>query len=292
MTGTICILSSGAMTLLFLMRVVTAVALLALLWCGLLWGRGGDPRWAKLRKFRYAHRGWHDDPAIPENSLAAFRCAAENGFGAELDVHLTKDGRLVVIHDSALRRTCGVDGEVEQFTAAELSALRLEGTEERLPFLEEVLPIFEGQAPLVVEVKPANGNAAVLSEKTMECLDQFRADYCVESFDPRVVQWLRKNRPDVLRGQLAQNFMTSKKEMSLFRRFALSNLLCNVLTRPDFVAYRFSDRGNPSFRLCCRLWDVQKAYWTVRSQEDLELAEEDGALVIFENFDPREADKC
>lgn len=280
--------SGGVLALVILSRLVAAVALAALLWCGLLWGRGGDARWETLRQFRYAHRGYHAKPGVPENSLPAFRRAADNGFGAELDVHLTKDGRLAVIHDSALRRTCGAEGEVEALTAEELSAFRLEGTEERIPFLEEVLPIFEGKAPLVVEIKPAGGNSEALTAKTVECLDQFHTHYCLESFDPRVLRWLRRNRPELLRGQLAQNFMGDARTMPAVQRFALTNLLYNFLTRPDFVAYRFADRGNPSFRLCCGLWGVQKAFWTIRFPADLAQAEAEGGLAIFETFDPRE----
>ena len=53
--------------------------------------RKGHPKWELLKKYRYAHRGFHDKPVIPENSLPAFRRAIEHGFGAELDVHLMKD---------------------------------------------------------------------------------------------------------------------------------------------------------------------------------------------------------
>lgn len=79
--------------------------------------------------------------------------AAEAGYGAELDVHLTRDGRLVVIHDGDLERMCGVPGRVAEKTAEELAALRLAGSEEHIPLLEEVLPLFAGRAPLVVELK-------------------------------------------------------------------------------------------------------------------------------------------
>ena len=61
--------------------------------------------------------------------MAAFRRAAEHHFGVELDVHLTCDGRLAVIHDASLLRTAGVDVLVEDLTAEELQAYRLEGTE-------------------------------------------------------------------------------------------------------------------------------------------------------------------
>lgn len=53
---------------------------------------------------RYAHRGLHALPHAPENSLPAFRRAAEAGYGAELDVRLTADGRLAVVHDGELSR--------------------------------------------------------------------------------------------------------------------------------------------------------------------------------------------
>ena len=72
--------------------------------------RKGHPKWELLKKYRYAHRGFHDKPVIPENSLPAFRRAIEHGFGAELDVHLLKDGTLAVFHDSDLRRCANVDG--------------------------------------------------------------------------------------------------------------------------------------------------------------------------------------
>ena len=107
--------------------VAAAVAVLLLLEF-LLQGRRGHPQWKLLRKFRYAHRGYHQKPEIPENSLAAFRRAVEHGFGAELDVHLTRDKCLAVIHDSSLKRTCGVEADVEDLTAEQLKGYRLEGT--------------------------------------------------------------------------------------------------------------------------------------------------------------------
>ena len=64
--------------------------------------RKGHQKWEILKKYRYAHRGYHDKPVIPENSLPAFRRAIERGFGAELDVHLLKDGTLAVFQAGAV----------------------------------------------------------------------------------------------------------------------------------------------------------------------------------------------
>lgn len=70
-------------------------------------------------------------------------------------------------------------------------------------------------------------------------------------------------------------------------RWVLSNLLLNARTRPDFIAYRFEDRKSLSLRLCRGLYGAQEFSWTIRSKETMDAAERDGALVIFECFDPR-----
>ena len=265
---------------------VGILVLLVILSTVLLHPRRNHPKWPLLRQYRYAHRGFHSKPRIPENSLPAFRRAVEHGFGAELDVHLTRDGRLAVIHDSSLRRTCGVPGNVEDFTAEELTQFRLEGTGEKIPLLEEVLPIFEGKTPLVVEIKPAGGNWDILTEKTVACLDRFPVNYCMESFDPRSLLWLRAHRPEIVRGQLSQNFMRHPAGLGLKSRWMLTNLVYNVRTRPDFIAYKFEDRNCLAPRLCCHLMGGQEINWTIRSKRDLQQAEREGHLVIFEGFDP------
>lgn len=269
-------------------KLLEILILLFLLLLFLLGTRHGHKKWKVLRKYRYAHRGLHRKPAVPENSLAAFRRAVEHGCGAELDVHLTADKRLAVIHDSSLLRTCGVPGKVEDFTAGELSRFRLEGTDEKIPFLEEVLPIFEGKTPLIVEIKPANGNWDELTKKTCELLDRFSVEYCIESFDPRVLLWLKKNRPAVVRGQLAQNFLREPSGLSFSHQLLLTNLLYNCRTRPDFIAYKYEDRRQPFLWFCRCFFHTQEVDWTIRSEKDMEAAEKLGNLVIFERFDPAE----
>ena len=160
---------------------------LGLLWLLMIFCKRKKSTFSALGKYYYAHRGLHDAKnGVPENSLLAFRRAVEHGYGAELDVHLTKDGKLVVMHDESLRRTAGVDRRLCDMTAEELAACRLEGTDEPVPYLEEVLPIHEGKTPLVVEIKPYKGNHAELTKRTCELLDRFpQLIYCIESFDPR-----------------------------------------------------------------------------------------------------------
>ena len=274
-------------TILFI--VLLAVVLFEL-WAICLRCRREHPYWKTLGQYRYAHRGWHAKPAIPENSMAAFRLAVENGFGAELDVHLMKDGHLAVIHDSSLRRTAGADVMVEDLTLEELRQYRLEGTDEPIPLLEDVLALFEGRTPLVVELKSYKGNHDALAAATMAMLDKFRVAYCVESFDPRCLMWLKKHRPDVVRGQLSQQFFRHRDNdpgVGKAVQFLLSNLFFNIVTQPDFIAYRFSDRKCAAVAICRGVYHVQEVNWTITDRSQMEAAEKRGNLVIFERFDPR-----
>ena len=153
--------------------------------------RTGFPELKHLKKFGYAHRGLHGN-GIPENSLTAFREARDRGFGIELDVHLMKDGNLAVIHDSSLKRTCGVDVNIEDLTAEDLENYRLEGTEEKIPLFTQVMEMFTGhKEPLIIELKVANNNYAELARTVCDLLENKDIRFCVESFDPRCVKWLK-----------------------------------------------------------------------------------------------------
>ena len=248
--------------------------------------RKGHPKWELLKKYRYAHRGFHDKPVIPENSLPAFRRAIEHGFGAELDVHLLKDGTLAVFHDSDLRRCANVDGQIEDLTLEELKQLRLEGTDEQIPTFDEVLALFESATPLIIELKTARGNHQALAKAVCERLDTYKGEFCIESFDPFTLIDVKKLRPEICRGQLSMNFEKDKAGLPWYKRFIAGHLLLNFLTVPDFIAYKFEDRKALSPTLCRTLWGIQEVSWTIRRREDLLNAERAHSIGIFERFDP------
>ena len=164
---------------------------------------------AELKNAQYAHRGLHDKPTVPENSLAAFERAVLSGYGIELDIHLMSDGKLAVIHDSSLKRTAGADVNIEDLTANELVKYYLEGTAEQIPTLKQVLSLVDGKVPLLIELKAQNNVKKLCAAATKE-LERYNGLWCMESFDPRCVLWFKKNRPDIIRGQLSQNFLKDK----------------------------------------------------------------------------------
>ena len=248
--------------------------------------RHGHKMLQKLQGWAYAHRGLHGE-GVPENSMAAFRLALEIGYGIELDVHLMADGELAVIHDASLKRTAGVDVRIEDLTVADLDAYRLEGTEEKIPLFKDLLALYAGKAPLIVELKAERGNHAALAKAVCEMMDSYDGPYCLESFDPRVIHWLRKNRPCKCRGQLAENFFRSpKSKLPPYLKFVLSNQLENFLVVPDFVAFKFADRKHLGVWMARHLWGAQGVTWTVTNQADFDTAQKEGWLVIFEGFRP------
>ena len=229
----------------------------------------------------FAHRGLHsEDKSVPENSLEAFRLAGRAGYGAELDVHLTKDGQVVVFHDDTLDRMCGVSARVDDKSYDELKLLSLAGTNQRIPLLTEVLEIYGGRGPLIVEIKNGPRNRE-LCEKTYAILSDYPGEVCVESFNPRILRWFRFHAKDIVRGQLATT--TSDYDGAVSRRtaFMLSHCLLNFISRPQFIAYRVGYRP-----LTVRLSEAMGAMrfgWTAHNER----AERGRDGVIFEFYRPQ-----
>jgi glycerophosphoryl diester phosphodiesterase len=157
-----------------------------------------------------AHRG--ASAAAPENTLAAFRRALEEGADAvELDVRLAADGAVVVIHDATLRRTAGRRGAVAASTLAELRAAdagswfgpRYAG--EHIPTLEEVFALVPASVGVNVELKGGRGRSALmLAERCGRIITGARrgSSVLVTSFHHSLIAYLKKRYPSIPAGIL------------------------------------------------------------------------------------------
>lgn len=269
-----------------ILPIVLAVILLAYLFA-IMPRMTGRPSFSPLMGWHYAHRGLHDNKTdAPENSMAAIRKAVDAGYGIEFDVQLTKDRIPVVFHDETLKRVCGAEGNVRDYTYEELQAFPLLGSEERIPRFADVLEAVGGRVPLVIEMK-IHENPAEVCATADALLRHYNGPYCMESFHPMAVNWYRRNRPEVIRGQLSANF-NSPTEKESFTKFLVHHLLTNLLARPDFIAYSHTAKGNLSRRLCGRLFGALSVAWTIRSQEQLDACRKDFDLFIFEGFIPKD----
>lgn len=244
------------------------------------------PDASALLGWLYAHRGLHDgNKTVPENSLAAFRLAVENGYGMELDTQLTRDGQVVVCHDSNLQRVAGVDKQVYDLTYEELCAIPLcDGS--HVPLFADVLALVDGKTPLIVEVKHY-GDPARNAEATWKLLQGYQGAYCVESFHPRAVRYFRRNAPQVVRGQLASGGAYKPGELGRAEFLAMKYLLVNAVGRPHFVAYCAVQDHNLSMGLMKRLYKPLLAAWTIREQALLDRVQKQYDMPIFELFTPK-----
>lgn len=239
----------------------------------------------KFKNLDYAHRGLHGGGRA-ENSLSAFKAAADAGFAIELDVRLSSDGVLMVFHDDTLDRMTEVTGRVDSVTAKELSALTLGGTEDTIPTFAEVLELVGGRVPILVEIKEDAGKYCV-TEKTVEALKAYKGEFLIESFNPLALARVKKLMPDAVRGILSESFLKEKKYRSP-TYFLLQNLLLNFLCKPDFVAFNHEHSKNCALRLVRRIFRVPTLAWTVRREREERLAKSHGFDgIIFENYNPR-----
>ncbi len=217
-----------------------------------------------------AHRGLHG-PLISENSLPAFGKAIEEGFAFELDVHLTKDDKLVVIHDGDLYRMTGVDGVVEDCLYEDIEKLRLPNGE-TIPTLQEVLLLnFALKVPMVIELKTGK-RYKKLASLVYEALIERSIPYSeamIISFDPRVLWAFGK-------GRFPRSFLVTKDRpgfMRLINRFESLDLETSLLDDPRVLKYR--EKGG------------LVNSWTYR--DEALLKEKIGLtdMYTFEGFDPR-----
>lgn len=238
----------------------------------------------------YAHRGLHD-ASLPENSMAAFEAACQAGYGIELDVQLSSDGEVVVFHDATLDRVCGESARVLDRTAAELSRLPLCGKEEHtVPTFADVLKTVNGRVPLMVEIKGlSKENTYAVCEAVVPLLDAYEGEYCMESFNPYAVYWFKKNRPEVVRGQLSSRFWKDPKHRNA-KGLLMQSLVTNFLTKPDFIS--FDRRYNLFFPFVVarRLWRGYASAWTVKTRAQEIASRVYFDCVIFEGYLPERKD--
>ena len=235
----------------------------------------------------YAHRGLHEkDKSIPENSMTAFRKAVDAGYGIEMDLNLTADGRIIVFHDDNLSRLCGADRLITDCNYEELLTYNLENTGEKIPLFEDVLSMVDGQVPLIVELKNTK-NLNELCSKTAEHLDHYDGLYCVESFQPLIVRWFYKNRPDVVRGQLSVGRKSLKGlDVKLWQWLLIISFATNFICRPHFMAFYHGDARRKLGLSLFHLLTGRLVGWAVQDTDDIEYCKKKFDAIIFEYFEP------
>jgi glycerophosphoryl diester phosphodiesterase len=247
-----------------------------------------DFSWLTARPI--AHRGLHDAKAGRiENTLSAFDAAARAGFPMEMDVHLSADGVVYVFHDDRLDRLTTGAGPVADRTMAELKAIPMVGTEDRIPTLREVLDLVGGRTGLVIEIKSYFAERQRdLVEATARELATYGGPVAVESFDPRQIQDLAEIAPELPRGIVADD-AASAEDYNQYRAVSheeLATLSHRSWSQFQFVSYWVKLLGNDVSRQVRDDWGLPVTTWTIRKPDERQAAVDFGAQLVFEGFDP------
>lgn len=230
------------------------------------------PTW--LTAIPYAHRGLHGAGRI-ENSRAAFEAAIGAGFGIELDVQLTADGECVVFHDHDLGRLTGREGRVSDLSVAELQRVKLNGAEETVPGLAQILALVADRAPLLIELKSRRRSVSRLCRSVSRALADYPGRAAIMSFNPQVGSWFARHSPEITRGLVVTE--SGKKNI----RGSIERRLASWRARPDFLAYDIRDLPSP-FASGERKRGLPVLTWTVRTQRDEEVAAQHADQIIHE----------
>jgi len=205
---------------------------------------------------KIAHRGAKG--YAPENTLTAFQKAVDmKAHGIELDVHLSSDDHLVVIHDETIDRTTNGKGLVKDFTLAQLKAFTIQG-EQHIPTLEQVFDLVNRHCFINVELIGENIVEPVrtLIEHYVTNKNWSYSDFIVSSFNWNYLQQLRLENPLIPLGILAQTDIELAFSFAKFMQAEAIHPYYHLLTEEN--TQRMQSKG-------------LKVYpWTVNEIEDIQ----------------------
>lgn len=215
------------------------------------------------------HRGY---PALyPENTILSFQKAFESGCnGIELDLRITKDNKVVVIHDKTLDRTTNGKGLVKDYTLKELRTLDA-GKGEKIPELSEVLKVFNKEL-LLLEIKDSLEDSLRLCRETLKLVDGEKdlERIIFVSFDLDSLKTIRKMRPEAKTG-----LIFSKVWPPIDAPYFLPMYINAICPRRDRV-----DVNTASFALHNRL---ALYVWTIDTEEEVKKMLKYGVTGIVSN---------
>lgn len=174
-----------------------------------------------------AHRGYFDK-YIPENSMTAFIRCVDKNIPIELDVHLTKDKRVVVFHDYNLFRMTGINKNIEDITYNEIKKLKLGKTNEHIPLLEDVLKKVGNRVYILIELK--NKIIGPLEDELLKVVQNY-SNYAFQTFKLKSIYYLR-DRTNKKLGLLIMNKLKKK----LYHNSKIDFISHNLITINSYKA--------------------------------------------------------
>lgn len=236
-----------------------------------------------------AHRALHDlSQGRAENAPASIEAAIGAGYGIEIDIQISRDGRAMVFHDYRLDRLTDATGFIRDRDATELGRIRLSGTSDTIPTLAQVLEQVAGRAPLLIEIKDQDGTLGPavgrLEQAVADDLAGYRGDVAVMSFNPNSVRVFGGMAPHVPRGLTTCDFARDDwPGVPGVRLKRLSGIPDFDAAGAVFISHDVTDLQNARVQQL-KSRGVPVLCWTVRSAEQEKLARQVAQNITFEGY--------
>lgn len=213
--------------------------------------------------------------------------AIEHGYAIEIDLQLSADGRAMVFHDGTLDRLTDKHGDISDYTAAELSQIKVGSGQDVIEPLEEILRLIDGRVPLLIELKDQSRQLSQtdgrLEQATIDALSLYHGPVAVMSFNPHMIATMAKLSSDLPLGLTTGSFMDPSWGIDAERIAHLSQIVDFDPTRYSFVSHFALELAVP----CIQTLKERGAAiftWTIRSPESEAVARQTVDNITFEGY--------
>ncbi|WP_310560506.1 glycerophosphodiester phosphodiesterase family protein [Flavobacterium sp.] len=211
----------------------------------------------------------------PENTLIAFQKAIDLGcHGIEIDVHLSLDKEIIVIHDEKIDRTTNGKGFVNQMTLSELRSFRIDG-KHQIPTLEEVIDMVNNTAFINIELKSYETVEKVIEliEKYVETKNMNYRNFIISSFDWNALQQVRFLNDNIQIGVLTATDLDLGFSFAKFIKAKTINPYFHLLNQENVT--KIQNKG------------IEIHTWTVNEIEDIQKMKALNVDAIISDFPNR-----
>ncbi len=238
-----------------------------------------------------AHRGLHNAAAgLIENTAAAFEAALTKGYGVECDLRPSACGTPIVFHDDTLERLIEGHANVRDLDAPALKRLNYRGGNDAIIDFADLLDLVGGREPILAEIKSDWGTPdPKFIGAIADLARSYRGPLALMSFDPIMVAAFKERAPQVPRGIVSGVFHAEHdwhNRLGAERAFRLTHLLESRDAAPDFYAYHIGALPTPVTRFVREVLGVPLFTWTVKSEEERQVAARWADAPIFEGYEP------
>lgn len=234
-----------------------------------------------------AHRALHDRTRRRiENSASAIRAARAAGYAIEIDLQLSSDGIPMVFHDEDLTRLTSEHGPLNALTAADLTRIKLTGSDDTIPTFVQVLTLVAGAVPLLIELKDQTLSMSEtdgrLEAATAHALEHYSGPAALMSFNPHAIALLAGLAPHIPRG-LTTSAYAADWQLPETTRDHLRDIPDYDRTHSSFISHEAADLSRPRVAQL-KSQGATVLCWTIRSPEAEAQARQIAQNITFEGY--------